>query len=64
VRDDGAPDCKIPAATGVTVSAQTSGNGAFSCSYATAGTSKTSSATVMLSVLLGLVLWSRRRRQK
>ncbi len=63
VRDDGTPDCKIPAATGMVVSAQTSGNGAFSCSYASPG-GETSSAAVMLSALVGLVLWSRRRHQR
>ena len=64
VHDDGTPDCKIPAATGIAVSAQTSGNGAFSCSYAAPHSDKPSSAAVLISALLGVVLWARRRRPK
>jgi MYXO-CTERM domain-containing protein len=64
VRDDGVPDCKIPAASGVVVSARTNGNGAFGCSCAVARGGATSSAPVLIGALLGLALWARRRRQK
>jgi hypothetical protein len=64
VRADGTPDCKIPAATGIAVSAQTSGNGAFSCSYAVGRGGGRSSEAVTVGALLGLMLWTRRRRSK